>query len=151
MKRLRLVTILATWLLMLVTMVIPVGFFYFKEGHLWGFSPMTLINIVVVSAILGFFYGSPLIVSCIISLFLKRFLSLMILLLSTIGYGILAFYALYDASVGGSCMEGIQFFGVGLTSLVFMIPVWIVVLVINSKGGKDANISHETVKDVVES
>ena len=150
MKRLRLVTILATWSLMLVTMVIPIGFFYFKQGIPGGFSPMMLINIVVVSVILGFFYGSPLIVSGIISLFLKRLLSLIILLLSTIGYGILAFYALYEASIGGSCMEGIQFFGVGLSSLIFMIPVWIIVLILNAFGAKGTCTPSETVTDTPE-
>ena len=150
MKRFRLVTILTTWLLLFVTMFIPIGFFYFKESGRWDSSPIMLIHLAVTSAILGFFYGSPLIVSGIISLFLKRLLPLIILLLSTIGYGILAFYALYDASVGGSCMEGIQFFGVGMTSLIFLTPVWITVLILNAFGAKGTNVPSEIVTDTPE-
>jgi len=141
---------MATWLLMFETMVIPVGFFFFKEGHRWNFSPMMMIHLAVASAILGGFYSSPLLVSGMISLFSKRLLSLIFLLLSTIGYGLLAFYALYEASVGGSCMEGIQFFGVGMTSLIFMIPVWIIVLILNAYGIKETDTPPETVTDTPE-
>ena len=153
MKRLRTVTFLATWLLMFVTMVIPPGFVFVKEGPRWVSSPMMLINLALSSAILGVVYSSPLLVSGIILLFSKRphRISLILLLLATVGYGIVAFYALYDVSVhGGSCMDEILFFGFGMTSFIFLIPVWIIVLVLNAYHVKGANVSPETVMETTE-
>ena len=144
MKYLRLVTILVTWLLMLVTMFVPIGFFFFKEGFLWDTSLYAIFNLMITSVIMWFFYGSPLLVSGIISLFLKRPFCVLILLLSTIGYGIGAFYILHLASGDGSCMAGIEFLWVGPASLVFLIPVWIITLVFNFGGVNKTPALQET-------
>ena len=135
MKQLRLVTILATWLLMFVTMVVPVGFFSVKEDHDTYFS----LSAIHFALILWFFYGSPLLVSGIISLFLKRTVPLVILLLSTIGYGIWAFYSLYLVIVDGNGLVVIILFWVAPFSLVFLIPVWVIALILNVIGKKEAN------------
>ena len=54
---------------------------------------------------------------------------------ATIGYGIGAFSILYIASADGSCMAGIKFFWVGLPSLIFLLPAWVVALKLNAPGG----------------
>jgi len=136
MKQLRLVTILATWLLMFFTMVVPVGFFSIQEGYY--LSPHGILYGLTV----WIFYGSPLLVSGIISHFLKRTVPLVILLLSTIGYGIAACFMLYIAAAAfdDSCAEdGIEFVGVAPVSLVFLIPIWVIALILNVIGKKEMN------------
>ncbi len=57
----------------------------------------------------------------------------MILLLSTsILYGIGMFGALCSTWGDYDCMSGIQFFSVAIASLFYMVPTWIIVIILNS-------------------
>jgi hypothetical protein len=103
-------------------------YFFLSALHYPDFS---VVPTVLGSMLVCLLCTSPLLVSGIVLLFLKRPVSLILQLLSTILYGIAVFYAFCETWGEYNCMAGIQFFGLGFGSFVYMIPAWIVMLVLN--------------------
>jgi hypothetical protein len=93
------------------------------------------------------FNGSPLLVSFILSIALKHRIPAIILLVSTIAYGIWFFYVFANVSYlflwlsYGTAL--LALFIVGPFSLPVMIPAWIAAIVIEIRHRKKATLSQE--------
>jgi len=110
------------------------GYFLFRESHYSNFSILTgIVPLTLGCVVLNF----PLLVSVVILRFVKHSVSLIILLLSTVLFGIGMSYALYETWGYYECMSGIQFFGVSYGSLFsYMIPAWIIVIFVEKRNRK---------------
>ena len=124
---LRTITIWTMLLALIATFMMVFGYFFVRESHYSNFSILTTpFNCVLISIVCNF----PLFVSGIILFFLKRPISLTILLFSTITYGIGMCGALCETWGYYSCMSGIQFFGFAYGWLFCMTPAWIIAIVL---------------------
>ena len=129
---LRNITIRVTGLTLIATFMMVFGYFLVRASH---YSDFSLVKETIPCVVIGMICNLPLIVSGILLLVLKRLkhsISLIILLLSTIVFGSGMLYALYDTWGSYGCMSGIQFFGNGFGSFCYMIPAWIIALLLNS-------------------
>jgi len=135
---LRNVTIWTTGVMLVATIIAP----YIVAPYVHGLSPYgrygTNITVIITAIIilrcllLWLFTGSPLLVSFIIAIKLKLADGPnLILLASTIVYGIQAVYGWIMATSGGGCMAGMFVVYIAPGSLLFMIPAWIIVLRLN--------------------
>jgi len=127
--RLRTVTIWTTGLMVVVPMIVPTIWFLFFSGK--NFRDANVIDTIISECMLLWcFSGPPLVVSFIIAMILKNNSSSLILLVSTVAYGIWYFYLLHFALTAGY-LAVIALAYVGIFSLPVMIPVWIIVLLLN--------------------
>ena len=124
--KLRTVTIWTTGLMLLLTTAVPV--LLFLGGYLQTGDGM--MASIVIAVLLWSFSAPPLIVSLMMAWKLKEGMPSVVILVTTIAYGVLY--------VCGWCVQwfmtsrdtGIWFLGVLV--LPVMIPVWIVVLILNA-------------------
>ena len=127
---LRNMTIWTTGLLMLVPLVMPVVFMFPS----WGVEDVEdLINVPILCWL---FSGTPLLCSLVLAKKLKYRISTVILLFTTIIYGI-SFVAMslhvYSAISAGGCGCGvIRLFLVGPLSLPVMIPAWMTAILLDN-------------------
>jgi len=125
--KLRTVTIWTTWLLLLVTIVAPVLYYLAYELRGTHFSIGAVFSFCFTYALIWLFSGSPMLVSSIFALFLKHPVSLIVLLVSTIGYGLWFVYGWCQALDRNCCMSGLFLLSIAPGSLPVMIPAWILV------------------------
>lgn len=132
---LRSVTIWTTWLVMIGTLVAPYPYLWMQENRYFPMESwfVSLGRVVAKDLGMWLFYGSPLLVSWIIARRLKHPFSQGILLLSVMGYGFCAAYAMYMVYVNNDGPEGGLFmFFAPMLALPWTIPIWIIALILNS-------------------
>jgi len=145
-RKLRTVTIWTTWLSLFVTILAPILYLLPYDFRGEDFSIGAVYYFCYGFAFIWLFSGSPMIVSSIFSLLLKHPASLVILLGSTVVYGLWFGYSYYLALSGsGGCMSGFWIIYIAPSSLIFMIPVWILALIFNAFNGKKANANPGSV------
>ena len=147
---LRNVTIWTTGVMTAVSIATPIVFFVY---FLWRMEEFSDVNkLFSLSGLIGLgcwwlFSGSPLLVSFLIALLVKKRISIVVLLVATTVYGILF-----------ACVWGLMFIfpapivmilagGIGIAMLPIMLPAWIVALVLNSYYTKKPLVDSENQSD----
>ena len=125
---LRNVTIWTTGVMLVLTLLIPVGVIAYAEvfNHNIDFYHNT--DIVWLTWLLS---GTPLLVSFILAIKLKHKVSSVILLVSTIVYAIWFTFLSIAISMDTCGCAALVFFLIGPLSLPVMLPVWITALILN--------------------
>lgn len=132
------VTIRTTLLLLIASIVVPNTCVLIAEGCSANFSTITasfttIGNILFGMTVLWLFSGSPLLVSFFVARKMQYGASDLILLVSTVAYGILFVYSQFQYLVGsGGCMRAFWLM-TPFASLWWMIPAWIFASVLNSR------------------
>ena len=130
--KIRNVAILMTWLLLLVTIVLPYIFIFNKDDFSTDFASSIAMafGYFVSSSILWLATGSPLVVSLLIARKLKFGFPAFLLLVSTIIFGYWCGYVYYDAfSTRSSDFFMLPYIAMG--SIFFMLPLWYIAWKIN--------------------
>ena len=130
---LRNVTIWTTGLTLTATFFLVFVYFFVRESHSPSFSVATAMTPCIIIAVLC---NAPLIVSCILLFFLKHPISLALLFISTILYGVGMLVAFWSAWGHYECMSGIQFFGTAFTLFPVMLSAWIAAYTLNWRYAK---------------
>ena len=128
--------------MLIVTILAPYTFLFIGQP----FTPNTpmIMNVLLVifnCSMMWLFSGSPLALSFILAIYLKRNISNLILLVSTIAILPLFVYSYWQASEGGD--SGFWIF-TPLASLYWMIPAWIIAVILNRRYVKKATAISES-------
>jgi len=138
---LRTVTIWTTGAMLIGTIIAP----YIASPFVYGLSiygdigspaiPILIMPFIIIlrGLFLWLFSGSTLGVSFIIAVKLKHAIPLFILLVSTVVYGFWYVYWWNMAMTGGSCMDGMFVLYIVPGSLLFLIPTWVITLLLDSR------------------
>jgi hypothetical protein len=146
--KLRTVTIGTIWLMMIVTTA-PYVYLFTKIFDMY---PVILFFDFCVVGILWLSGSSPLVVSWILLRFQKHHVSLIILLVSTIVYGVWYGYAWYLSFDRECCMSELWLLYIAPISLYWMVPAWILAWSINSFYVKKASANPGTaLRSVIDS
>jgi len=119
-------------MLLIVTVIALFVYFFIYEFRMADFTITMLPRLIFIFLMLWLTTGSPLVVSCVFSHILKHPVSVAILLVSTIVYGIWFVYGWYLALDPNCCMSAILLLYIAPGSLFWMIPAWIISWIINS-------------------
>ena len=132
---LRNVTIWTTGVMMVLTLLIPVGVVACGGIFNHNIDFYHNIDIVWLAWLLS---GTPLLVSFILVITLKHKNSTVILLFSTIAYGAWFVYwsVVVGIHIGWDCYAHIGFYVIGPFSLPIMLPAWITALILNWRYAK---------------
>ena len=138
------ITIWTTGLILIATIIAPyIDVFVLPGGS--GYSPVVTIFVVIYfCSMVWLFSGSPMAVTFLIARKLKHDIPAAILLVSSIAYSVLFVYAQYQTFIGtGGDMVALWLFA-PLGSLWWMIPAWVLALILNRYYVKKAISNPET-------
>jgi len=130
------ITIWTTFILLLLTLIVPAYFFYsdFPTPEYYGtYPPGEFVVMALITApIMWFITSWPILICYCIAKRLKYEVSCGILLIATIGYAsFYAYGAITAITTGSSYFGGLALFVLTLISTPAMLPIWIIVLVMN--------------------
>jgi len=133
-------------MLLIVTVIALFVYFFIYEFRMADVTITMLPRLIFIFLMLWLTTGSPLVVSCVFSHILKHPVSVAILLVSTIVYGIWFVYGWSQALDRFGCMNGLWLLCIAPTSLFWMLPAWILSWKINSHYVKKASANPGTAR-----
>ena len=126
------ITIRTTIITLVASFLMAFAYFFASANyHDYDFSPLSVTMNGVLAGVAGLFCSAPLLVSWIVLRFLKHSFALILLLLSTIAYGLGMSYALYESWGNYGFLGGILFIAWPAGWFLCMIPVWNIALLLN--------------------